>query len=438
MNMNSKPRWVVILGTIVCCFVLEWLAVGHVDPPCQVYEPHYGDWACAVPGATNSSGSLSSNNLTVCVGDAVTPPTLATAPTFSDGKMRRYVSSDCDQFTNQNHWETNTLSYLAGSLYFTPPIPSSFTTPTTNTYTAYVNATPTALLAWWPGDGNTNELVYSNDCVLQNGATYTNGVVGDGAFYLDGVDDYISVADSSYLNVGSNNNFSIECWIQAAGSRQVEPLVDKRGYMNGRYSGYILLLVNGKLGLFVYSSSGNDGFVASASPDLRDTNWHHVAVSVDRDAANGGKLYVNGQEVGTFNPTGVIGDLSNPGPLRLGYDDWNPANLFTGAMDEISLYQCALSADDIALIYSAGSAGKCCVNSPNICAPLPAGCVCGTVTNIVSQVTIQAIDCADPDGDGVVNWVEIAQGRNPNSPSLPGAVSDTANVIRLQVHTPLK
>ena len=45
---------------------------------------------------------------------------------------------------------------------------------------------------------------------------------------------------------------------------------------------------------------------------------------------------------------------------------------------------------------------------------------------------------ADPDGDGVFDWIEIAQGRNPNSLSLPGAVNDGSNATKLSIYTPLR
>jgi len=40
--------------------------------------------------------------------------------------------------------------------------------------------------------------------------------------------------------------------------------------------------------------------VVSAGPDLRDGGWHHVAVTVDRASSTGGRLYVDGIQVGGF------------------------------------------------------------------------------------------------------------------------------------------
>jgi hypothetical protein len=41
----------------------------------------------------------------------------------------------------------------------------------------------------------------------------------------------------------------------------------------------------------------------------------------------------------------------------------------------------------------------------------------------------------DYDGDGVSNYIEWLEGRNP---AIPGAVPDTNGVVRLQIYTPLK
>jgi hypothetical protein len=45
-----------------------------------------------------------------------------------------------------------------------------------------------------------------------------------------------------------------------------------------------------------------------------------------------------------------------------------------------------------------------------------------------------ALPDADPDGDGVSNWIEYLQGRDPTV----GSVVDTANALGLRVFTPLR
>src|SRR5207247_8971200 len=58
----------------------------------------------------------------------------------------------------------------------------------------------------------------------------------------------------------------------------------------------------------------------SAGPDLRDGNFHHVALTVARSSTTGGHLYADGQVVLTFNASLEPGDLSNGDPMRIGFN----------------------------------------------------------------------------------------------------------------------
>src|SRR5262249_40042600 len=96
-------------------------------------------------------------------------------------------------------------------------------------------------------------------------------------------------------------------------------------------------------------------------PDLRDGTWHHVAVTVHRSSTTGGTLYVDGDVIATFDPTGNQGDLSNTQPLLIGLHPSNPrlnANL-KGGIDEVAIYSRALSLSEVHSIFAAGNAGKC-------------------------------------------------------------------------------
>ena len=51
------------------------------------------------------------------------------------------------------------------------------------------------------------------------GLSYTNGEVGQ-AFVLDGTSGYVDVPASGSLNVGTNNGFTVEGWINPSDSRR--------------------------------------------------------------------------------------------------------------------------------------------------------------------------------------------------------------------------
>jgi hypothetical protein len=92
--------------------------------------------------------------------------------------------------------------------------------------------------------------------------------------------------------------------------------------------------------------------------------WYHVAWSYDQSAM---KLYVNGIQVAA-NVVGPRIIAVSSSSLRISGDDNNHV-YFDGLIDEASVYNRALSADEIAAIYSAGSAGKCLACPPVISAP---------------------------------------------------------------------
>src|ERR1051326_8627096 len=72
---------------------------------------------------------------------------------------------------------------------------------------------PPNMTLWLPGDGDAKDLVDSNHGTLQNGALANGaGKVGQ-AFSLDGIDDYVSVANAPELNVGTGD-FSMDAWIK--------------------------------------------------------------------------------------------------------------------------------------------------------------------------------------------------------------------------------
>jgi hypothetical protein len=72
---------------------------------------------------------------------------------------------------------------------------------------------PFGLVGWWKGDGNGNDSAGTNNATMPAGVTYAPAEVGEG-FSLDGQDHQIVVPDAPALNFGSNQDFSLEVWIQ--------------------------------------------------------------------------------------------------------------------------------------------------------------------------------------------------------------------------------
>ncbi|HSU53428.1 MAG TPA: LamG-like jellyroll fold domain-containing protein, partial [Candidatus Dormibacteraeota bacterium] len=233
---------------------------------------------------------------------------------------------------------------------------------------------PSNALAWWPANGYQNDIVGTNNVsvsVFPTPTLYATGKVGQ-AFNHDGFASRLLVASSPSLNFGSNADFSIEGWIKAispfeppfrgsATTNPLVPLIEKRSFIGNSGIGYSFLLNQGRLSFGLSSVIGtNFPTFISSGPDLRDAMFHHVAVTVSRNDTNGGKLYVDGQEMLTFNPTLQRGSLSNSASLSIGSVTTIFSNsIFRGLLDEMTMYGRALSSSEILSIRQTGAAGKC-------------------------------------------------------------------------------
>jgi hypothetical protein len=287
---------------------------------------------------------------------------------------------------------------------------------------------PAGLVGWWKGDGNGNDSVGTNNAEVSPGVTYVPAEVGLG-FSVNAQANQVLVPDAPELNFGSNQDFSVEAWVQpnndGRGFPYVMDIVEKR-YVPPPYpnystaQGWEFCLINGQLGGQISQSvTGSWIIFGPAGPDLRDGRFHHVAMTLNRNLTTGGKLYVDGQLVLTFDPSSQAGDLSNTQPLLIGkHPDPAIDGFFYGIIDEVSIYNSALSAEAIQAIYHTGSAGKCTE-------PLPPG------------ITVQPLSQTSVEGSNVVLSI-TASGIGPfsyqwsfNGTNIIGATNATLTLTDL-------
>lgn len=233
----------------------------------------------------------------------------------------------------------------------------------TTTQTEACASVPSNLRAWYPFNESSgtvaNDQGGSNDGTLTNGPTHVGGRVSN-AVGLDGSNDFVNVPDNSALDFGSGD-FSIEGWINTSDSNGV--IAGKRQYTGGKYVGYIFMVYSGKLLLQIGDSTNSwSNYINYSSPSVNNGAWRHVAVTVDRSSSSGGKFYVDGSLVYTFNPTNRSGNTSNAAPLEMGRI--NSGSYLGGRLDEITLYSRVLTSSQVSAIRNAGASGKCGSPSP--------------------------------------------------------------------------
>jgi len=177
------------------------------------------------------------------------------------------------------------------------------------------------------------------------------------AFNFDGVNDFVDMGD--VLDLGATS-FSIDFWYKASGSSAGGGnfrLVSKGLFSSGvpADSGYGFQLLNGQLN-FTVSDPNEVTLVTVQVPESSPGDFHHLAGVLDRGASTA-ELYVDGAFVGQGSFTG-LGNLDTDLPLTLGHGVGGSNDFSQGLIDEVDLFNRALTATDIQDIFDADSAGK--------------------------------------------------------------------------------
>ncbi len=210
---------------------------------------------------------------------------------------------------------------------------------------------PAGLISWWRAEGNALDNAGTNHGVLTNGATFATGQVGQ-TFALDGANDYVQVPDSQSLRPAS---VTLEAWVKFFATNGIRVIIGKP-LGNGAFNSYALAFQDGAVLAGVADNSGFGPFLIGPANTVPG-QWYHLAYTFDGSSKQQ-VLYVNGIPVasGTANKT-MSYDAQ---PVLLGADVENGVLSFFhhGQIDEASLYNRALTSDEIATIYNAGAAGK--------------------------------------------------------------------------------
>jgi len=205
-----------------------------------------------------------------------------------------------------------------------------------------------SLVGYWDFDeasGSTasDRCTYGNNGTLKNSPQWTTGKSGS-ALLFDGLNDYVVCGSSSTLDPTSA--ITIEAWMKtsnASWNTIATKLTASNGYWFGTNSAGNLYMFVRKNGTLRASSTGHH---------ITDGAWHHVVGTYDGYRT---VCYVDGKSVytkdwGSFLAIGAASGnslyISSPG-----------SNRFNGAIDEVRIWNRALSLDEIGASYSANTSG---------------------------------------------------------------------------------
>jgi hypothetical protein len=194
----------------------------------------------------------------------------------------------------------------------------------------------------------------SHSGAIRGNPTLTPGRIGASALLLDGQDDYIELGTSSALRPAAA--FTVSAWVKPAD-------------FGDKWGGAGFIMADGPdccttteglgLGLHLGGGQAPRGYIwrtSSEQVDITGTgmtanNWHNVVFTFDGTAL---KLYQDGTltKTQTVAPTGVARSAQNPlliGRVRVTSASSYP---FHGAIDDVRLYDRAISPAEVTAIFS--------------------------------------------------------------------------------------
>jgi hypothetical protein len=212
-------------------------------------------------------------------------------------------------------------------------------------------APPDSIVGWWPLDqpgAKAEELVLDNDGDCLGDPSGVVGKVG-GALRFDGLDDAISVGDPSANWVYDiSGSLTLEAWVIRESNQTGRQIIV------GKDRAYWLWFENGV----------TVGMICCVQTTLGTTpvpvgEWCHVAVTYDQ-AKKALTVYLNGEIDGVNATDGQNVPVSDH-PINIGAWDHPGTNMyyFHGLIDEVSVYNTALSPIEIREINARGTLGKC-------------------------------------------------------------------------------
>ena len=185
-----------------------------------------------------------------------------------------------------------------------------------------------------------------NNGVLTNaGNTEDVSVAGkiNKALDFDGVDDYVEIPDNNSLHFGTGD-FSLCTWFLTSSINGV--IIAKDVYTQAD-----------AFELFIYSHylrlGSNGNYTTVISQNVLDDGKFHFVVAGRK--GNDAFLYVDGISQGTFTNFFLGLTITNTHPLSIGKRLTGSATPFTGLLDDVRIYDTAISAYYIKLLYNNGA-----------------------------------------------------------------------------------
>jgi hypothetical protein len=199
------------------------------------------------------------------------------------------------------------------------------------------------LVGYWSMDGQTisgttvKDLSGNNNNGTNNGAAQAVGKRGQ-ALSFNGTSDYLDVGS---IAMADNTSWAVSTWFYPTGS-SYQALVGNT-YTSSSY-GRIQIRYND---LYMFYNDANGGINWNVGSGMPSNTWHHAIIICNGTDSNNLELYLDGVSLGYKT-------LADSGWTAKYLGKSGSSSYWSGAMDEVRVYNRAISADEVGQLYRTG------------------------------------------------------------------------------------
>ena len=214
-------------------------------------------------------------------------------------------------------------------------------------------------MSFYRGEGNADDSAGGNHGTIYGDVTFVPGRTGqafdfEGVLNADGVGDYVDLGSGASLDLPGS--MSVSMWVRL-------DTLDHYKYFLADFDSLSGTASQGSLGTVADASTfawfqsytdGTFGRLAGITP-IQLNQWFHLSVVRD-DVAKSVRLYVNGVEEASLSYAGKTVVPLQGSKILGGSGPAFPADFLDGRLDEVGIYNRALSLAEIQTLYSTSAA----------------------------------------------------------------------------------
>ena len=201
------------------------------------------------------------------------------------------------------------------------------------------------LVGYWRFENNAFDYSGNENNGTVTGATYNLTGNFGGAYEFDGNDNWVQIPNSPSINI--SRSLTISLWFKPNINNTRQELISK---VIASPQAYLIRYENNnRIRAQINNGSNYFDFNYLSQPEIASNSWHYAAFTFDYETREG-VIYVDGKNVSSAITPGNFPSPNNNN-LRIGTTA-NGQNDFNGSIDEVMIWNRALSDSEIKMLYN--------------------------------------------------------------------------------------